>query len=371
MNHIQAIAQLLDKAQQKESASYAPLIFSMKKKVDQIRIAELIKTKKVLSVIDEWEDQQKELRIIRNPSLLLRPAEKKSGGKNSLAQGIWVFYPWRFLLVHTLEQPDFEKVRISRNQNLITVEEQQKLKNIRVGIAGLNVGNPIAICLALEGVKMMKLADNDPLSLSNLNRFRSCVHQIGMNKAILSAQQIYEINPFADLTIFPLGIVPGKEEEFLLHPKVDVLVEETDHLQLKISIREAARKYRIPVIMVTGNGENVIIDVERYDLNPELPILNGYLKTVIKNQIAHLDPVKKDVRKFVALARDFIGTQHLTKRLQQSFPLVGSALAGIPQLAESSFLRGAAACYAIRQLATTPSKIKSGRYYFQMDSLYA
>jgi len=63
-----------------------------------------------------------------------------------------------------------------------------------------------------------------------------------------------------------------------------------------------------------------------------------------------------------------MGAKYLTQRLQQSFPLVGSKLAGIPQLAESSFLRGAAVCYFVRQIVLG-KRISSGRYYLNLGTI--
>lgn len=214
----------------------------------------------------------------------------------------------------------------------------------------------------------MKFADFDGLSLSNLNRFRAGVCDLGLNKAILSARQAYEINPFLDIEMLEHGIRPEDIERFLLKPKIDVLIEETDNLKLKIAIREKAREHRIPVLMVTGNGENIIIDIERYDQNQRLPLLNGYLKQGIIDKIKEIQPGKGTLKERIFLARDFMGMKYLTKRLRESFLLVGSRLAGIPQLAESSFLRGAALSYLVRQI-TIGKKVPSGRYYLKLDNV--
>ena len=210
----------------------------------------------------------------------------------------------------------------------------------------------------------MKLADNDVLSLSNFNRFRAGLPDLGLNKAVLTARQIWEINPFAKLELFENGIMPENIDQFLNKPKIDVLVEETDSLPLKIKIRELAKKHKIPTVMVTGNGENVIIDIERFDLEPKLPLMSGYLKQRVIDGIA---AGPKSFNEKIVLARDFMGVKYLNKRLVDSFDLVGSKLAGIPQIAESSFLRGAAIAYAVRQIATQ-NHIPSGRYNLRLDN---
>ncbi len=62
-------------------------------------------------------------------------------------------------------------MRLDRNRNLITAEEQDRLGLLRIGIVGLSVGHAIAYILAQEGLcGQLRLADFDDLELSNLNR---------------------------------------------------------------------------------------------------------------------------------------------------------------------------------------------------------
>ncbi len=358
---------------------YHPHILYPSQKKDKQEINRLIQ--QGICVVDELAEQQKELFYIKNPkklgktipliikdSLLSphRTNEREHGG-GTQDQALWVYYPWRNTIVHILPQKDFEKLRISRNQNLITQAEQKMYSMARVGIAGLNVGNPAAICLALEsGGLEMKMADNDVLSVTNLNRFRASLCDLGLNKATLSARQVYEINPFANVSVWEGGIGQGREDEFLLKPKIDVLIEEMDALPLKISIRERAKYHKIPVVMVTGNGSGLILDVERYDIDPALPLLNGLVPAKILETIQSGRLQELDVKSKIGMARDFVGKQYLDKRLLQSFEQVCVTLAGIPQLAEASFLRGAVLAYAIRQIVTK-SPMPSGRYSVRLD----
>jgi tRNA A37 threonylcarbamoyladenosine dehydratase len=116
----------------------------------------------------------------------------------------------------------------------------------------LSVGNAAALTLALEGVgDWFRLADFDALSLSNLNRLRAGVHDIGVNKAILAARQIVEIDPYVHVAPFPAGISATDIDTFLAG--LDLLIEECDDLHIKVAIRERARALRIPVIMDTSD----------------------------------------------------------------------------------------------------------------------
>ena len=62
---------------------------------------------------------------------------------------------------------------------------------LTIGIVGLSVGHAIAHTLALEGMcGRLRLADNDRIELSNLNRIPATVLDIGINKAVVAARRI-------------------------------------------------------------------------------------------------------------------------------------------------------------------------------------
>lgn len=312
--------------------------------------------------VDTYDEQIVELEEIRDPASIggtHAPLADEPGERI-------VEYPWRKTLVRIVGPEAYRELRTNRNRELLTQEEQQRFSAAHIGFAGLNVGNPGAVCIALEGGShTMKFADLDALSVTNLNRFRAGLPDLGVNKATLTVRQVLEIDPYYELELHEKGIAPDTVEAFIGEPKIDLLVEEMDALPLKIVVREAARRQRIPVIMVTGNSEGILLDVERYDLDPELPILNGLMEPRVLEAITHpLGPLAP--REKVALARDFMGTKYLDVRLLDSFGKFGSELVGIPQLAESSFMRGAALCYAAKAIILG-RELSSGRYAFSFS----
>lgn len=327
--------------------------------------AQLLRDEPHTHIVNEYAEANRELQLLADPSFLLQ--DTANLGKDFTdADGVWIYYPWKKTLVHTLSEDAFTAVRISRNHNLILKEEEEILSRATIAIAGLNVGNPGALCLAQEGVgKKFSFADNDVLGLSNLNRFRAGLPDLGVNKAVLSARQAYEINPYLNIAVYPLGVNPNNLDAFL--KDANVLIEEMDALPLKILIREEAKKRRMPVIMVTGNGHDLILDVERYDREPDLPLLSGKLKESVREKIA-VGP--RSFHEKVALARDFMGSEILAPRLNSSFDGVGKTLIGIPQLAEATFLRGAVLAHAVRSILTNDERVKSGRYRFGLSDLF-
>lgn len=312
--------------------------------------------------IDTYDEQIAELMEIRDPASVGGthvPLADEPGERI-------VEYPWRKTLVRIVGPEAYRELRTNRNRELLTQEEQERFAAAHIGFAGLNVGNPGAVCIALEeGSRSMKFADLDALSVTNLNRFRAGLPDLGVNKATLTARQILEIDPYYELELYEKGIAPDTVEAFVGEPKIDLLVEEMDALPLKIAVRETAKRLRVPVIMVTGNGEGVLLDVERYDTEPNTPILNGLTESDVLETITHpLGPLVP--REKVALARDFMGAKYLDARLLDSFGKFGSELVGIPQLAESSFMRGAALCYAAKAIILG-RPLPSGRYTFSFS----
>ena len=342
---------------------YKPEIYRISNKSEYSLFQTFKDTHKDVIYVDTLGEQKHELMIVRNPSLIshnsLNPGQNVPTEEN---EGVWVYFPWRNTAVRILPEGEYAELRLSRNKNLMTQDEQVILAKSYIAIAGLNVGNPGAICITLEGISNnVKLADFDPLSVSNLNRFRAGLPDLGVNKAYISARQIYEINPYAKIEVYGDGVTNENMESFLNNPKIDILVEETDNLKLKVSMREQARKLQIPVVMVTGNGENVIVDIERYDLEPELPLLAGYLDDIVLEGISKVKAGEGTYKERINLARDFMGVKYLDPRLVASFSEVGKTLAGIPQLAESSFLRGATIAHFTKKILLR-EPLASGRY---------
>lgn len=341
-----------------------PKIFDLNTKTDKDELEKIISEKGVLKIVDTYASQRKELDEVNDPTILTRPPNpEKSEQVFTENDGVWAYFPWNKTLVHILAESDFVKLRTSRNAFLINEKEQKTLANARIGIVGLNVGNPGAVCVAHEGGRNMKFADFDELSLSNLNRFNAGISELGVNKAVLTARQVFEIDPFSHIEIFKDGIKPETVEKFLTDPKIDLLIEEMDNLKLKVFIRQFAKKHRIPVLMVTADG---VVDVERYDLDEDLEILAGNLSQDVMNRIDQVVPGKTTLKERAFIAKDFIGGELHSERLNKAFEAIGETLPSIPQLSEWTFLRGALLGHFARKILTG-EKIVSGRYKFSLE----
>lgn len=197
--------------------------------------------------------------------------------------GAWVYYP-NGTLIHLLSATDHYRLRTSRNLGLITLEEQNKLRDIHVAIGGLSVGGLCATTLAMEGINSFYLTDFDQLACSNLNRISSSLSMIGIEKTDIIAQKIWDIDPFASVITNEDGYNPNTEKlMFNTQRMPDIVIDAMDSMDAKIAIREACRNHRIPLVWMVDMGDGVIqIGTERYDLNVEYPAFHGNLNKMEK-----------------------------------------------------------------------------------------
>jgi molybdopterin/thiamine biosynthesis adenylyltransferase len=335
---------------------WKPSILDLSKETDRAAVDALMKSGDVRFVCDDYEEQLREHFSFLNPSRVFDPGLEQAFQAHRAElektapisqHGRWVHYPWRATLVHVLEDEAYQQVRTSRNRNLITADEQKKFYDAVVGIAGLSVGNSVALATVLQGgARRIRLADFDNLALSNLNRVRASSVEFGSNKAEMTARQIYEINPYAEVELFTDGLTESNIAAFFEGgAKLDVVVDEIDNLAVKCLIRENAKRLRLPVVMAADNGDNGVVDIERYDLDPETPFFQGRMGAVSYDMLKNLD--KMGIGRLIV---KHIGAATVTPRVRASMLEIGKTIVSWPQLGGAALLNGCAVAYCIRAI---------------------
>lgn len=324
------------------------------------------------NTIDNFGELLEELFLIRNPKYKFNPnyqadfemfLKEYLSGRSMDNAGNWFYFSWDKSLVHYLPDAEHQELRTARNKNLINKEEQEKFYNFKVGVVGLSVGSHAALTLAMSGGgKIMKLADPDKISGSNLNRIRYDFTKVGGGKCDLAVRQVYQINPYADIHEYANGITDENIHEFL--NGLDILIEECDSLPLKIKLRLEAKKMGIPVVMATDNGDGIIVDIERYDLDPNLKIFNGVAGDLTIEEFQKMQP--QDLPK---LATKIAGPEFVTTRMLDSIGEVGKTLYSWPQLGSAATLCGVAITYIVKRIANG-GKIKSGKMEINLDAVF-
>ena len=314
---------------------YSPQIFDSSNPNHSIEVNNL--RSNGIDVLDSINSQLLELMLCRNPSksktevlegrLVESFLEEK--GKTIEKYGNWVYYPWKNQLIHILPEEEFVEVRTNRNKFKITQEEQEILRSKKIGIPGLSVGRSIAITIALERIAgEIRLADFDNIELSNLNRIKAPLSEIGLNKAVAAAREIAEIDPYIKVLCFEDGLTEiNLEEFFTISGNVDLFIEECDDVKIKILSRLKCKKLQIPVLMETN--DNCVIDIERFDLEPERPIFHGKLNSEdIKQGINAVTIHEK-----IAVISKIIDIENLSDRMKTSLLEISRSTRSWPQLA--------------------------------------
>jgi molybdopterin/thiamine biosynthesis adenylyltransferase len=286
-------------------------------------------------------------------------------GRAELAYGNWIYYPWENSLVHLLPEAAFIAVRTNRNNYKITPQEQQLLSQKKVGVVGLSVGQQVALTIAMErSAGEIRLADFDTIDLSNLNRLRCGVTELGLNKTISCAQQIWKIDPYIKLRLFVDGLTESTIDDFFTKDgKLDLLIEECDGLDVKILARDKAKIYGVPVLMETN--DRCLIDIERFDLEPDRPLLHGLIGDLNPAKLKGLSQEDK-----ITYLLPMVGLNSLSERMKASMIEVQSSICSWPQLASSVAMGGGVAAELTRKILLGESTV-SGRFYVDLDEIIA
>ncbi|WP_433623854.1 Rv1355c family protein [Nocardia sp. CA-120079] len=344
---------------------WRPIHFELALDRDRSALSELLATTDV-RVHDTLSEQLRQLVLAREPACPDIELDERVGqlhGPDPAEYGRWVWYPWSADLVHVLPETEFREVRTDRNRYRITREEQQRLARMRVGVVGLSVGSAAALTLALEGIGgSFKIADLDRLGISNLNRIRARVADLGIEKSVIAARQMFEIDPYLRIERCPRGIRPEAIDDFLLGGGgLDLLVEGCDDLHTKVLLRERARVHGIPVLMQTS--DRGLLDIERFDIEPDRPILHGLLGSVRAADLRDVTTPEK-----IPYVLEILDAARLSTRAAASLPEVGRTIGSWPQLASGVALGGAIVADAARRLLLG-EPVGSGRYYVDPGEL--
>jgi hypothetical protein len=355
-----------------DTRTYRPRLLTLDDPGAVAMLEDLLTSGLVLAVHDRLEEQLAELVTARRPQLRADPeacrlaADAVLDGVPAWRFGTWAWYPWSGRLVHLLPRELFRRVRTDRNREKITGEEQAGLLERRIGVIGLSVGNCAALTLAMEGVAgAFRLADFDRVGLSNLNRLRTTVADLGVDKTVVAARQLYEIDPYLDVQIYPQGLTEQTIESFFAADDsgrgLDLLVEECDTPWVKVAAREHARSAGVPVLMDTN--DRGLLDVERFDQEPDRPLLHGRLTDVAADDLRRLTP-----QAAVDLLLRMVDADSLSPVMSSAVSQIGRTLSSWPQLASGVMLGGALVTDTARRILLG-HPVASGRYYTDLREL--
>jgi tRNA threonylcarbamoyladenosine dehydratase len=144
---------------------------------------------------------------------------------------------------------------LARTRLLIGDENQEKLRNSHVLIAGLGgVGGYAAEAVCRAGVGSMTVVDNDKVTLTNLNRQLLALRSTeGKDKTDLMAERLTVINPDLILKVHKIYLKDEKTEQ-VLSAGFDYVIDAIDTLSPKIFFIKQCMDRGIPLISSMGSG---------------------------------------------------------------------------------------------------------------------
>ncbi len=172
-----------------------------------------------------------------------RTVEPPRGRADESASGYWQF--------------------VHRNLGLISVAEQERLRDARVAIAGLGgVGGGTFLTLCRMGVGRFSIAEPDRYGCSDLNRQQgACVETLERPKIEVLSEQARGINPDVDLRSFSEGLTLDNVDAFLA--EADFVVDALDYFALpeRQALHAEARRAGLYVSLsaIFGFGTSLVV----------------------------------------------------------------------------------------------------------------
>ena len=131
---------------------------------------------------------------------------------------------------------------------------QEKLANASVLVIGAGgLGTSLIYNLAAAGVGTIGIADNDIVSLSNLNRqFIHFEEDIGGLKVVSAAKKIRQFN--SSLQIVPYATAISKDNAYEIINEYDIVALAVDNAHARMIVNEACVELGIPFVDGGING---------------------------------------------------------------------------------------------------------------------
>ncbi len=125
---------------------------------------------------------------------------------------------------------------------------QKRLARARVLVVGAGgLGSPTLIYLAVAGVGRLGMADDDVVSLSNLNRqILYTPEDVGQGKVRRAAKRIRALNPDVEVVPHELRVLPTTGADLI--QQYDLVIDASDNLATKDLLNELCVQAGIPFV---------------------------------------------------------------------------------------------------------------------------
>lgn len=351
-----------------------PRIFELSNEKHREELGQLRKDGRIESEIDHIKTALSELYDIHNPSEKDRRDESNfEAFVNEIAvpsleeYGSWVYFEWSKLLIHFPSKKDLLALLTSRNRNLINEEEQKKLSEAVVFVAGMSVGSNVVESLVRQqiGGKLI-IADFDVLEPTNLNRIQASFDSVGELKTDVVAKKVSLLNPYIEIVKYDKGVDTKSLAEIVDSHQPSVIIDEIDSVEVKFEIRSIAQKFRIPVVMATDNGDGAILDIDDFQKDPNAPHFGGRIPNNVIEQFKAGDIPREQAGALIG--KYFVGEELVSKRMLESLSEVRKSIPSWPQLGSAAALSGILVAGATKRIILGEALAKN-RYTVSLEDI--
>ncbi|MBI9015052.1 MAG: HesA/MoeB/ThiF family protein [Clostridiales bacterium] len=139
-------------------------------------------------------------------------------------------------------------MRYSKNEKMLTPEENKSLKNFRVAVIGCGgLGGYCIEMLARLGIGSIVCVDGDVFDESNLNRqLLSEEALIGHSKAGTAKKHVAKINSKVQVMAFDEMLTEKNYQRII--ERCDVLVDAVDSIDTKLFLQNICEKLNLPLV---------------------------------------------------------------------------------------------------------------------------
>jgi hypothetical protein len=199
-----------------------------------------------------------------------------------------------------------------------------------------------------------------------LNRIKTGILDIGLQKVVSSARKALEVDPYLNIYLIDSGI----NEDSLKSIKelnVDLIVDEVDEINAKILLRKKAKELKVPLLMATDNSDGALIDVERYDIDVETVMFNNRIPDEILQAMVSGDMPREQAG--AVIGKYFVGFDIVDNYLINSLREVRVKIPSWPQLGTAASMSGILVAYCSK-IIMLGGKLNDNRYICSFDKDY-
>jgi molybdopterin/thiamine biosynthesis adenylyltransferase len=180
-----------------------------------------------------------------------------------------------------LDRDEFRKQHHSRNLGLLSEEDQKKITETTLLIAGCGVGSQVALSAVRIGFEKFIIVDGDRVELSNINRQGYSWRDEGRYKVDALARRMKAINPHIHVRKYPVFVDPDNADKIV--KKADIVIDtiDPDAAQAVIAMHRSAQKRHKTILQPSDVGWGAMLQIftpgsisyeKMIGMDPKIPI---------------------------------------------------------------------------------------------------